>query len=474
MLLRELVERFEKQAPVSMMLRATMENVFSAERLDAMFERTAEFQENRKLLFSSMVDLMGLVALKIHPSVHAGYQARQQELGVTFKAICDKLQRMEVQVSRELVREIARPIAEIVDSTGGVWPEFLPGYYSKILDGNHLRRTERRLKELSSRNVAPLPGQCLVVLDPQRKLAIDVLPCEDGHAQERSLLPELLKTVEKKDLWIADRNFCTLDFLTGIQDCRACFVIRQHGGLSLELTGRLQKVGVGETGIVFEQSARLASGMMVRRITVQLHQATRDGDQEMHILSNLPRRVEALRIADLYRNRWGIETAFQEVAENLAGEIETLGYPRAALFSFCTALTAFNLLSAIRASFRAAHPKELMADDSKAQEATLERQPSKEKAISLYYLCDEVAHTTRGIEIALAESYWSKTYARLKPKKLAKELVRIAAGANIQRYLKHPRGPKKAKKPPKKKERNHASTAKILTLQRGYQVSTLC
>jgi hypothetical protein len=154
-----------------------------------MFERTAEFQENRKLLFSSIVDLMGLVALKIHPSVHAGYQARQQELGVTFKAICDKLQRVEVQVSRELVRVIARPLHEILDATGGSWPPLLPGYRVKIVDGNHLRRTDRRLKELIARNAAPLPGQCLVVLDPQRKLAIDVLPCEDGHAQERALLP---------------------------------------------------------------------------------------------------------------------------------------------------------------------------------------------------------------------------------------------------------------------------------------------
>ncbi len=473
MLLRELVERFERQAPVSVMLRAAMENVFSADRLNALFERTAELQANRKLLFSSMVDLMGLVALQIHPSVHAAYQTRQQELGVTFKAICDKLQRMETKVSRELVRDVGKLLIEILDSTGGAWPELLPGYRVKIVDGNHLHRTQRRLKELSARNVAPLPGQCLVVLDPQRKLAVDVLPCEDGHAQERSLLPELLKSVESKEVWVADRNFCTFDFLTGIVERKAYFVIRQHGSLACELTGRSKKIGVSETGVVYEQPARLADGRMVRRITVKLHQATRDGDQEMHVLTNLPHRVDALRVAELYRNRWGIETAFQEVAENLAGEIETLGYPRAALFSFCSALTAFNLLSVIRASFRAAHPTALMSDASESQVAIDEKKPEK-KEISLYYLCDEVAHTSRGIEIALDDRYWAKTYANLKPKKLAKELVRIAAAADIKRYLKHPRGPKKPKKPQRKKERAHASTAKILTLERGYQVSTLC
>ncbi len=43
-------------------------------------------------------------------------------------------------------------------------------------------------------------------------LAIDVFPCEDGHTKERALLDQLLATVEPKDLWIEDRNFCTLDF----------------------------------------------------------------------------------------------------------------------------------------------------------------------------------------------------------------------------------------------------------------------
>ncbi len=32
-----------------------------------------------------------------------------------------------------------------------------------------------------------LPGKSLVVLDPELRLAINVFPCEDGHAQERSL-----------------------------------------------------------------------------------------------------------------------------------------------------------------------------------------------------------------------------------------------------------------------------------------------
>jgi hypothetical protein len=83
----------------------------------------------------------------------------------------------------------------------------LPGYRIKILDGNHLPHSERRLGVLRSLNVAPLPGHTLVVLDPAWMLAIDAFPCEDAQPQERGQLPQVLETVKPRDLWIADRAF---------------------------------------------------------------------------------------------------------------------------------------------------------------------------------------------------------------------------------------------------------------------------
>ena len=59
----------------------------------------------------------------------------------------------------------------------------LPGFAVRILDGNHLAATEHRLKELREIAAGPLPGQTLVVWDPDRRLVVDAFPCEDGHAQ---------------------------------------------------------------------------------------------------------------------------------------------------------------------------------------------------------------------------------------------------------------------------------------------------
>jgi hypothetical protein len=461
MILREVVERFEKKAPVCVMVRAAMENILSPERLDAFFEKTAEQQSNKKLMFSTVVEIMGLVACKIHPSPHAAYKAKQEEAAVTAKALYDKLQRMETNISRQLVRETALRMGEVIRKTGGAVAELAPRYRVKILDGNHLRRTERRIKELRELNAAPLPGHCAVILDPQLKLVIDVIPCEDGHAQERTLLSPVLETVDSRDLWIADRNYCTVGFLFGIKNSRAYFVIRQHGQLPHELIGKRKRIGESETGMVYEQRVRIcdANGksMTIRRVTIELNEPTRDGETEIHILTNLPKKILAWRVAELYQKRWTIEIAFNELAMNLEGEIETLGYPRAALFGFCVALVCYNVLSVVLAALRAVHGAEAIHEK-----------------LSFYYLCDEVARTYCGLEIAVPDSYWTRNYANLTPARLARELVRMAGLVQISRYRKHKRGPKKPTPAMNKKRRSHVSTARVLAQRHAAQESNQC
>jgi len=449
MILREMVERFSETCPFSVMLRATLENVLSADRVNSIFEENAERQSNETLMFSTVADIMGLVASRMYPSVNAAYKAKLEEAAVTAKAVYDKLQRVEGCVSRAMVRDTVPQLAAIVSKMGVQNPEWLAGYRVKILDGNHLQRTERRIKELRMLNCAPLPGHAIAVLDPFLGLVTDVFPCEDGHAQERTLLPAVLETVTAHDLWIGDSGFCTTNFLWGIKARKACFVIRQHStNLRPTLIGKQKKVGRTETGMVYEQSMRIADAdgnyITIRRITVQLDNPTRDGDTEIHILTNLPKRITAIRIAELYLKRWAIETAFGEIALNLHGEIESLGYPKAALFGFCMALLAYNLLAVMKAAICAAHGE------------------TAKESLSIYYVTEEIAHTYRALEV-IPKHHWEKTFAKLSPTQLAKELIRIAKTVNLQRYRKQPRGPKKEPTPMNKKNRNHVSTARILS-----------
>jgi hypothetical protein len=459
MILSEVFDRFAKQAPVSVMMRATLENVLSPERLDRIFEKHSREQYVNELLFSTVADIMGEVVCRVQPSVNAAYKARSEEIQVTIKAVYDKLKGIEPRVSRALVRETAEHTRTILEKVHPDAEPLVQGYRVKILDGNHLRRTDRRIEELRKRNVAPLPGLALVVYDPQYRLVIDAVPCEDGHAQERSLIHDLYPTIDPSDLWIADRNFCTISFLTTLDSKSAKFVIRQHANVPFTPRGKQKRIGTIATGTVYEQVITIPIGKdqvrTLRRVTVRLNEATRDGDQEIHLMTNLPKRTSALRVAELYRDRWRIETAFQEMAKNLQGEIQALGYPKAALFGFCMALVSYNLLSTVNIAVRTVH-----GDEAANQ-------------LSTYYVALEVNGTAKGMSVVLDDDFWQRTFAHLSPLQMARQLKRLAANMNMDRYRKATWKPKNKSQPKmNKKHRGHASTARILAEAREMRKAT--
>jgi len=109
---------------------------------------------------------------------------------------------------------------------------------------------------------------------------------------------------------------------------------------------------------------------------------------------------------------------------------------------------AYHAVSVIRAALRAVHGR-----------ATVDRD------VSSYYLALELAQTYQGMMIAIPASNW-QTFRTLTPTEMARLLKELAANANLRRYQKHPRGPKK---PPPKKSRykngRHVSTAKLIAMR---------
>src|SRR5271169_734173 len=257
MILNGVFDRFVQESPVAVMVRGLLENVLTPASVDALFEQHAENQYTRELLFSQIVDLMGQVVCGIYPSANAAYQKQRERFTVSRTAVYDKLNGVETQVSAALTRQTAAGLSAVIRELRGALPDLLPGYRVKILDGNCLAKTEHRVQELRTIAAGPLPGKSLVVLDPALMLAIDVFPCEDGHTQERALLDQVLVTVAASDLWIEDRNFCTLGFVFGIARREACFVVRQHQNLPWEAVTELEYAGVSDGVEVWEHKVRL-------------------------------------------------------------------------------------------------------------------------------------------------------------------------------------------------------------------------
>jgi hypothetical protein len=335
-------------------------------------------------------------------------------------------------------------------------PPLLPGYRVRVLDGNHLAGTEHRVKDLRRYRAAALPGHALVFYDPQWAVATEVIPCEDAYAQERTLLPEVIPMVTAGDCIVADRNFCTLGFLFGVARRSAFFVIRHHASnVVAQAQGPRRGVGHDARGqALYEQAVRVTepdtgATLIVRRITVQLHTPTRQGETELHILTNLPvTDAPAVLISALYADRWTIETAFQHLTVDLACEVDTLGYPKAALFGFCVALVAYNVVALVKGALRAAHGAAYV-----------------EEQLSMYYLTLEVAQVATGMEIALEAESW-EIFRQMSTAEFTTTLVAIAQRLDTKKYTKHKRGRKKT--PPQKlsgKQQTHVSTARILAMR---------
>jgi hypothetical protein len=183
----------------------------------------------------------------------------------------------------------------------------------------------------------------------------------------------------------------------------------------------------------------------LRRLTIVLDEPTRDGDTELPILTNLPARVRAKVIARLYQKRWSMEKAFQELTVALKYEINTLAYPKAALFGFCVAVLAFKVLSVVKAALRAVHGAETI-----------------EEVLSTYYLTDEIAGTHRGMMRAIPEKQW-KVFANRTPAQFANVLKALAQKVDWAKLKKHPRGPKKPQPRRQRSKRvTHVATSRLL------------
>lgn len=453
MVMDAVVERFVEQTPITVMTRLTLQHALEPGWVDAVFEQHRQSQYTRELLFSTTVEIMSVVAVGIRPSVHAAAKACK-DLPVSITALYDKISRTDTGIVRALVQGSAERLDPVVQPMRQGQAATVNGYRVRILDGNHLPASEKRLKPLRAFRGAALPGQSLVVYDPDTGLVVDLVPCEDAHSQERALMRPLLEAAQPDDLWIADRNFCTRAILSGWHSRDSAFIVREHGRTpNPTVCTALRKSGRIATGIVYEQQVRIdddaGQPLLLRRIELHLDTPTEDGDTVIRLLTNLPKeKVDAKKVAQLYRRRWRIETMFQRLESVLNSEIATLGQPRAALLAFGVAVLAYNVLAVLQTAVTVKH---------KLVEAG-------EIELSAYYLAAEIRAHYAGMMIAVAVTAW-QAYDALPPQQLAQALLQMAGKADPRKLRKHPRGPKATKKKgyvPGSEARKHVATARVL------------
>ena len=454
--LSPLLSRYRERLPLPVMARALLERHFNGSVLDEWFEGVAESQYTRELLFSTVFDLMSQVVFRQQKSVRSAYQHAQRPVGVSLSAVYDKLKGIEPETTAALVEQSAEQSVELIEALGGKRQALLPGVNVKVLDGNCLHGRQRRLKETRDRRAAPLPGKSLSVLDPALGLITALVPCEDAYTQERALAGQVVEMAKADELWIADRNFCTATVVFGLEQRGALSLIREHeqwGFTPLEALGKRVRI---DGGWACEQRIRVhdahqGTSLDLRRICIELDEATRDGDRELYLWTTLPKALASTaQIAELYRKRWTIETAFLKLTVELRCEIETLGYPRAALFAFAVAVVVYNTLAVVWAAMRAEYGETVI-----------------EEQLSTYHVADEMAKTVHSLTVMIDAEEWA-VFCTLSVRAMARWLRGCAAAVEMRKYRKAKTVPRKKKRPADRPadDSPHLSTARVLALRR--------
>ena len=145
---------------------------------------------------------------------------------------------------------------------------------------------------------------------------------------------------------------------------------------------------------------------------------------------------------------------FQVITDTFNCELNTLGYAKAALFVFCVAIVAFNILSTVKAALKSVHGVDKV-----------------EAGLSDYYLVQEVQATYRGMAIALPAPLWT-SFHQMNASEFAHTLKQWANQVNLKRFCSSPRGKKNPKpKPIYDPKHSHRSTARLLQQQKQYKRS---
>jgi len=442
---------FVEGVPCAVITRLAVEYLVDGETLGMLFAENATAQYEREVTLTNLVNVMLDVACGTRRSPRAAFLARTDQIAASLSAFYGKLNRTELGISEAIVAHTGQKAGQLIRTMNGLDTEPISGFSSYVLDGNMLTGTEHRLKPLRNTRAAALPGKSLAVYEYATGVVTKVVLWEDAHSQERALLPDL--PIETGIHLIADRNFCVPRFLLRINQACSFFTIRHHRStFPLEPVGKVRRCGRCETGVVSEQTIRVEDDagrvFFWRKITLELDKPTRDGETEIVLISNLPRRVKATTIANAYRERWTIEQHFQRLTEWLHCEVPTLGYPRAALFAFAMSLVAANAFAILIAALRAVHGREA-ADN-----------------LSYSALVDEVGGTYRGMMLALPAHRWSFIHCYTN-RQTARLLRVIARHANLRILSKTRRGPKKPRRTPNCKNIKHLSTHRLLNQTYG-------
>ena len=374
-----------RRSPLAGCVLELSDQVFNDQFLREVYDANRGRCYQDTLKFGDFLNLMRDALVRHGGSAHALFvnlEAAEAE-PVDESNFYRKLSKTPVAVSRALLREGTRRLAELMPTPADTLPGCFDSFTVVIGDGKKIKDAARRLAPTRGFTGALIGARALVGIDARTGLAMAMSDSLDGMGNDSPLVPGLMPQLvaaagERPLLSVWDRGFgepkTMRAMLTRAGDG---FVVRVKANHSFTATSRVETTDakgrtiVDEVGHSGGNSPRARQpALATRRITLR-----RPGAEDVVIVTNLTDATQypAVDVLELYARRWGIEQVFQQVTETFSLQHLIGCTPKAVLLQFAYCLLLYNMMQVIRA---------YVAQDGKVLVAV----------VSMHYLFD---HTKR-------------------------------------------------------------------------------
>lgn len=334
--------------------------ITSEAHLQSLFARFRGRSYEKAISFSVMVHLIADALLHYGGSGRQSFEHAEESntLPASIQAAYGKLRRLPIPLSMGFLAECTQQLVQLfppVQATS--LPTSLRDLEVIVLDGKAIKRVAKRLKVLRGARGGVLGGRALVALQLKNGLAVAMHAHPDGEANDARFVPWLCPQVRTRvpgpRLWLADRQFCTLQHMEEFVADGDHLLVRYHKNVSFQRdqdrpiccghdrNGRSYVEEWGWLGRAAHKQRRY-----VRRITLE-----RPGQEAIIVVTDLldAKKYPAADLLELYLGRWGIERMFQQVTEVFGLEGLIGSTPEATIFQFAFCLLLYNIIQVVRA-----------------------------------------------------------------------------------------------------------------------------
>jgi hypothetical protein len=344
-----------KRLPLANASLRLLDFALDEQMLGTVFARHRGTSFEREISFPICVRLIADSLVGHHGSAHRTFQAAIDagSLEVSVQAIYGKLRRLPIELSLGTFDAASVRLRSIGSFVDNPLPASLRDLWVLGFDGKKLKYVAHQLKPLRRLKGNIFGGKLLVVQDLATKQAVAVEAHADGEASDVPLVPGAVVRVRalaqpRQRLWVGDRGFCdfaSLELLSAQDDH---FVIRHNAACKFTVDDRVPlRTGEDDEKRAYrEEWGWLGKNRVrVRKITV-----TRATGDPFTIITSLldAERYPANDLLLLYRQRWGLETMFQQVVQtfNLRNLISAT--PQATVLQAVLSLLLYNITLTVR------------------------------------------------------------------------------------------------------------------------------